>query len=189
MELTEIVKCDDVQRLCDALRCRSAAILHNVAEIAAIVRRLDELGADVTIDDAMLPYYRLIGHGQLSAKCFSALCGEPALLEKVRQLPMPLQEKIADGEPLKVMQAGGDCRMVRPIDMTTNERKQVFRGKRLRTDAEQIGYFRERAESQRAKAAVSEPNDITVDRKRKGIVVNGRFLSVSELANFVATLS
>lgn len=186
--ISDIEQCSDVGALCTLLSEKTAAICRNVCEIAAIIRRLDELGAEVAIEDAMLPYYRLIACGSLSANAFTKLCGEPSLLECVRQLPVPIQEKLAAGEPVKVMEIGGDFRMVRPLDLTKRERQQVFRGKRLRTDAEQIGWLREKLESQNIKAAVSHA-EVTVDRRRKGIVYEGRFFSLAELAGYVARLS
>ena len=105
------------------------------------------------------------------------------------RLPLPIQEQAADNEPFRVMQLDGSHRLVRPLDMTTRERRQVFHGKRLRSDTEQIGWLREQQEKDAAKVAVTVDRPITIDKRRCGIVANGLFIPLSELAGYVASLS
>lgn len=186
-----IAACDDVQLLLEELRSCQIRWLQELDKMASIVRRLDQLGVEISIENSLLPYIRLIAHGQLSSHLFLAWHCEPPLLEKAMRLPLPLQERIADNEPLKVMTVDGDHRLVRPGDMTLREIKQVFHRSRLRTDAEQVGWIRDQQLKATAKAGATptEGDGVAVDRKRKGIVVNGRFLSLAELAGFVASLS
>lgn len=161
----------------------------NVARMATIIKRLDELGAEVTIDNSILPYIRLIAHGQLSANAFTQLSCEPQLLDKVMRLPLPIQERAASNEPFRVMESNGDHRMVKPLDMTPRERRQVFAGKRLRSDAEQVGFLKDQAAKDTAKAAIVADSPVTLDRRRHGIVANGLFIPLAELAGYVASLS
>lgn len=183
----KIDECNDIQALVERLRDCTKSFLQNVAEMAAIVRRLDDLGAKVELNDAILPYIRMIAHEQLSADCFVALCGDTRFLDRVCSLPKPLQEQIASGETFKVMEIGGDFRMVSALEMTGNERRQVFDRHRLRTEAEQIGWLRERSMKVQAKPVPERP--ITVDRRRKCLIVGDIAISLSELAGYVASLS
>lgn len=187
----DVATCTDTKLLILELQQCTTDWLTNVAKMAAIVRRLDELGVEVQIENSLLPYIRLIAHGQLSANCFMACSGDVQLLERAMRLPLPIQEQIADNEPFKVMELGGDHRMVRPLDMTVRERRQVFHGKRLRTESEQIGWLREQSDKDRAKAipAVSDDSPVELDRKRRGIVVGGYFIPIAQLGAYVAELS
>jgi len=186
---SEISNCNDVQTLLGWLRDCQASFFSQLSRMASIVRRLDELGVEVSVENSMLSYVRLIAHGQLSQELFATWHCKPALLDAARQLPIPVQEKIAHNEPLKVMTLEGDHRMVRPGDLTRKEMRQVFCGKRLRTDAEQVGWLRGHLEKLKAKSSPIDSPGVSVDRRRKGIVANGVFISLSELAGFVATLS
>lgn len=186
---SQILNCEDTSLLLEALRDCQSQFFSQLSRMASIVRRLDELGVEVAIENSMLSYVRLIAHGQLSQSLFANWHCEPKLLDCARQLPLPIQEKVAENEPFKVMELDGDHRMVRPGDMTRNEMRQVFNGKRLRTDAEQVGWLRHQLDKARAKALPSPAPDVAVDRRRKGIVANGVFISLSDLAGYVASLS
>lgn len=185
----QILNCDDVAALREAVLECASDLSNNIIRMAALVRRLDELGVEVAIENSMLPFVRLIAHGQLSPSLFMALLGDIPLLEKAMRLPIPMQEQIAENEPMKVLELDGDHRMVRPLDMTMRERRQVFNGKRLRTDAEQIGWLREQRDKEANKSQTVHAPDVTVDRKRKGIVAGGVFIALPELAGYVASLS
>lgn len=189
LTLDDISSCNDTELLLSGLRECAESLLSNIMRTAAIVRRLDELGVEVAIENSLLPYIRLIAHGQMSANLFVALSGDPPLLEKAIRLPIPVQDQIANNEPFKVCELGGDHRMVRPLDMTARERNQVFRGKRLRTDAEQVGFLREHMERDAIKNKPDQERLITLDRRRNGIVVNGLFIPVAELAGYIASLN
>lgn len=188
-EVESIAECSNVQVLIDRLKGCASQFLNNIAEMAAIVRRLDDLGAKVDLDNTILPYIRMIAHEQLSPDCFVALCGDTRFLDRVCGLPKPLQEKIASGETFRVMELGGDCRMVSALEMNANERRQVFDKHRLRTDSEQIGWLREKMQRSQAKAPPPSPRPISIDRKRKGLIVGELFIPLSELAGYVSSLS
>lgn len=184
-----IGQCDSPSELLAELRECVQSWAGNVARMAAIVRRLDQLGVEVSIENSMLPYIRLIAHGQLSAAAFTNLMHDQPLLDRIARLPLPLQERAADNQPFKVMEANGDHRMVRPLDMTARERRQVFAGKRLRTDAEQVGWIKEQAAKDSSKRIITEERPVSLDRRRGGIVVSGLFIPLAELAGYVAALS
>lgn len=186
---SSISECSDVQALIGELRQCQMRFFSELGRMAAIVKRLDELGVEVAIENSMLSYVRLIAHGQLSQSLFATWHCEPRLLDAARQLPLPVQEKVANNDPFKVMELNGDHRLVRPGDMTRNEIRQVFSGKRLRTEAEQVGWLRHQLEKTAARTSRTDQPEVMLDKKRKGIVANGVFISLSRLAGFVSDLS
>jgi hypothetical protein len=189
MTLAEIGTTDVAETLLQQLAECSCDLLRNVERMAAIVKRLDELGVRVAIENSLLPYIRLIAHGQLSSELFITCSGDMSLLEKAMRLPMPLQKQVACNEPFKIMDLGGDHRMVRPLDMTKRERRQVFVGKRLRTETEQIGWLRDQERAAKLRHAAPDEPEVSIDKKRRGIVVSGKFISLPELLNYIAALN
>jgi hypothetical protein len=161
--------------------------LENVLRLAAIVKRIDELGFEVSISSAVLPYIRKIAHGQLMPELFVTLQGDQVLLDKAMCLSIPEQKLIAENKPIRVMEIGGDHRKVPPMSMTRREIKQVFGRGAIRNDSEQIGWLRDQ---QATRTIDHEHQDsVFIDRKRKGIIINGKFLSVVELESYVRELS
>jgi hypothetical protein len=188
-ELNRLLACDDAQQLMAELESSLAVTLRNVVKIAAIVRRLEELGVEISLKLAILPLIRRIAYGQLVPELFVNLQGNSALLDRAASLPIPDQQRIADNTPVKVMMPDGDHRMVPPLSLTRREITQVFGKGKLRDDAEQVGWLRERMQMEQAKAATTGEAPVLLDRKRMGIVANGHFISVSDLARYVAELS
>lgn len=135
--LEHIAACNDADALLEHLRACASDILSNLARMAAILRRLDELGVKVEIDHALLPYIRMIANGSLLAECFVACSGDPLLLESAVRLPTKVQKQIADNKPFKVLNADGSARMVPPLELGRRELTQVFKGGHVRTEEEQ----------------------------------------------------
>ena len=132
----KIAACSDSEALLIALKQCAGDILRNIARMAAILRRLDELGVKVEIDHALLPYIRMIAKGSLSAECFMACSGDPELLTLATKLPPELQKKLAANEPFEVVSPGGEKRRVGALDMSRAELSQVFVANRERTEYE-----------------------------------------------------
>lgn len=135
--LGDIATCDNADALLDALKDCASNVLRNLERMGAILRRLDELGVEVAIDHALLPYIRMIANGQLSASCFIACGADPELLQKAVTLPPSVQEKIANDEPFNILNADGTSRAVRPSEMERREVSQVFASGRVRSEDEQ----------------------------------------------------
>lgn len=143
--ISEISVETDVQVLLTRLEALVAFTVHAVAEMGAIVRRLEELGHEVTIQLGIVHYLRLVGHGQLSAELLVNVQGNRLLLDQAMRLPLPMQQSIARNEPVRVMNAGGSHRMVPALELEDHEIRQVFFRGRMRTEAQQIGYLGGRA--------------------------------------------
>lgn len=145
----QIANCNDADALLSELRECASNVLRNISRMAAILRRLDELGVEVEIDHALIPFIRMIANGALSAECFVACSGDPSLLGLATTLPPALQEKVARNEPLKLLGPGGEHRMVGALDMNRLELRQAFTKGGLRSDDEQAEFL-ERSKRQPA---------------------------------------
>ena len=187
--LVEIAECNDSQWLVGQLRKSLELSVRHVVRVAAIIRRLEEMEVPITIKIATMPFLRKIAYGNMLPELYVALEGDSFLLSRAGGLPNPDQERIARNEPLKVMELNGDFRMVPPLSMTRREISQVFAGGRLRDDAEQVGWLRERLAVEPADVAITDAGVAKIDRKRKGVVTTGpTFLSLIELEHYVAAL-
>lgn len=192
----DIATATDGQWLVEQLRESMEWSVRHIVRMAAIVRRLEELGIEITIDLAALPYLRLIAYGSLSPELFIALDGNMSLLRKAAELPAPDQERIARNEPIKVMELRDDgraptFRMIPPLSLSAKQVSQVFGHRRLRDDAEQVTYLRERQPQQLTAASqslIDEPAH-KISAKRKGVVVTRpTFLSAIEIEHYYHAL-
>lgn len=130
----EIAMCEDADVLMSGLKQCAVNILGNLERMAAILRRLDELGVQITLDHALIPYIRMIANGQLSASCFVACAADPELLNKAVKLPLSAQEKIGKDEPFPLVDPSGERREVRPSEMTRRDLNQAFGENFVRSD-------------------------------------------------------
>lgn len=162
--------------------------VNHVILMAAAVRRLDELGDDLSdVQIALLPQIRRLAYGQIVPELLVRLQGNPTLITRASGLPLPDQRRIAEGQPIKVLEAGGDHRMIPPLQLTRAEVRQVFAGDHLRDDAEQAAWLRQ--EKQRVPRTKRPDNEVYLDRKRGGIIVADRFISATDLAHYLAELT
>jgi hypothetical protein len=190
-ELEEVATWTDVDRLTTYLEDAFSLSLKGVLCAAAAVKRLRELGAEITVGAGVVPFLERIAHGQVDPQLFLSLQGRPHLLKKVATLPLPLQKEFAADRPVKVWGLGGpdDVRDVPVSALRPSEISQVFDDGRLRSDGEQIGWLRERLQKQ---APAHEPIDepaIKLDRKHKRVwIPNARYLSEAEIVGLLAEL-
>lgn len=140
-ELTSIAKETNVELLLDWLTDTTASLLDNIATMAAIVRRLDELGVDYKWDNALLPYIRMVASGKLMGQCLVALSGDPLLLEQAIAAPIAVQERMASGDWFDVLMPDRSVRKVAALEMTKKEILQVFKQGHVRTREEQEAYL------------------------------------------------
>ncbi len=185
-EVDFILASSDRSELLKQLKTSLEISVEHVVRLAALIRRLEELGVQIEIEIPALPFIRKIAYGQMVPQLFVSLQGAQRLLEKTASLPMPDQKNVAENKPFRVMELGGDYRLVPPLSMTSREIQQVFYRGQIRDDASQVGWLREH--SRKAVKCREEPAEIKLDRKRGGIVIDGRFLSASELAHYLAEL-
>jgi len=176
------------------LRRLAGLTVEAVVKIGALLVRLEEIDPDADLSEfryAALNIYRRVGHGQLVAELVVMLAGA-TLLATVMRLPLADQRRIAEGQPLRIMQRNGDTRTVPLLLTNAFERRQLFAHDHLRTDAEQAAYLRavdERWKTTTKPIPAADTIPITLDRRRRGIHVGARFIPVADLAHYLAVLS
>jgi hypothetical protein len=188
-ELNRISMIDDKDELRRLLTQLLGITVENIVKVAAAVRRLEELGDDLSdMEISILPQIRKVAYGQIVPDLLVRFQGYPSLLRKLTALPIPDQKRMAALEPVKVLESGGDHRMVPPLRMTNGEINQVFAADHIRDDAEQAAWLRSRAET-RPRAAVVAEDEIVTDMKLRGIWVGRTFIPATALANYLSQLT
>jgi hypothetical protein len=176
----------------DALRRELADSLagtaHHLLRLAAIVRILEERGEDLTeLRIGMLGHLRRIAYGQVLPETVVRFAEYPLLLQRVGQLPIPEQRRLADGESITiaVRREDGtfDHREADPLAMTPQQIHQVFSRGSIRGLGQQILTLEDRPA--RAKAAAVK-SDCRADRERGGIVVGRKFVPLAEALAAIA---
>mgnify|MGYP003148623940 CR=1 FL=1 len=158
-----------------------------VRELAAIVKRLDELDVELEINPKILAHFRKVAYGQVIPELVANLQGSPALLNRASMLPLPDQQRIANDEPIQLALLSGDHRAVSPSEMTPRELRQAFNKSAIRTNSEQVGWLRDEQIKTQAKTRAKPA--IALDGKRKGIVVGDVFISTKDMLGYLNQLS
>jgi hypothetical protein len=143
--LQEIAECDAPEVLIESLYEASYCLLENISRMAAIVHRLDELGAKVEFDHALLPYIRMVSRGELLGQCLVAVCGDPALLEQATKAPLEVQKRMADVDFFDVVMPSGEVAELLLLELTKKQILQVFNNGKIRTLDEQREYLKKSA--------------------------------------------
>lgn len=167
----------------------SAAYLRR---LAVIVRLLEERGEDLSdLKLDLLPYLRLIAHGQLLPELLVQHGHSPLLIRMARALPIPDQARLASGEPvpLAIRQRDGtiDHRMVNPSYLTREQMTLVFSMGRIRPIEEQIVVLEARGRAQEPRLETPR-GAVRPDLKRGGIVVGRTFVPVADVVQALAAL-
>jgi len=185
-----------IEQMQDCLELRKMMIdalslsVEQIIRLAAIVRRLEELGDDLSdMNFTLLPQLRKVAYGQVLPELVVNLIGKPLLLRKACALPIPDQQRIAADDALKVMESGGDHRMVPVSKMSGRDINQVFGPDCIRDDAEQASWLREKANAKPPTEAKWDREKIYLDRRRQGLVVGKRFIPASDLAHYLSQLT
>jgi hypothetical protein len=114
----------------------------DLREAAACVRLLEERGEDMSeLRGSLFNYLRLIAYGQLEAEVLVRFAGSPSMMRTVASLPLPDQKRLAEGQKVEVAVRRGnvfDTRLIAPLNMRSEQFRQVFAGGRIRSIPEQI---------------------------------------------------
>jgi len=185
--LEQIKSEHDVQSLLSQMNDCLALTADSIMKIGAIVRRLEQLEVDVSsLRIPNMDYFRRIAHGSMLPGVFVSLAGSPLIMRRVSRLPIPDQQKIVNGEPVKVILRGGDHMMISVDNMTTKQTKQVFAVDHIRSDSQQAAWLV--ADEQSIPANTERP-PVMLDRRRNGIVIGEVFVSASDLAKYLGDLA
>ena len=187
-EVKAIAISENSEWLLEQLKDSLSITVRHVIKVAALLRRLEERGVEVDIEFSLIPLLRKVSYGQVLPELVVTLQGDATLLNKAASLAIPEQRVFAKNEPVKVMQAGGSHRMVPPLSLTRRELRQVIHRGKIRSDAEQIGWLSDEQQKQAASKGTTD-HEVTVDRRRKGIVANGVFISSMDMVRFLGDLN
>jgi hypothetical protein len=164
--------------------------VENFKRIAIIVRILEERGEDLsTLRLSLLSFFRKIAHGQLSAHAVVRFAQFSQLLTRISNLPLPDQEKLANGGPVELVVRQGEAmttRLLDPIDLKPEQLNQVFGKDRLRSQSEQIAIIESRQNSTKP---VRPTGSIKIDRENNGLVIGRKFFPSDEILSALTELS
>lgn len=160
-------------------------------KLAALVVVCDQRQIDLSdIGLGPLKFIRRIAYGDLSPELYVKYHNQRLLFDRISDLPLPDQEKLASGDPLPVYDAETkDERIVPPELLTRNEMYQVLSRHGIRDVPEQAAWLRERAQKKPKTKEKVAPEFINLDKLRGGINVNGVFIPSSDLARYLSELA
>jgi hypothetical protein len=171
----------------------------HLIRMAAIVRLLEKRGEDLSdLRYGLLGYIRKIACGQLLPEVVVKFQGAPLLLNRISSLPIPDQEKVVKTETFRVVRILNgdiDVRTVPPMLLSRDEVAQVFAADHIRDEIEQQVYLRaretkplRRRRAQEVRNASSGPVEVVLDKRRKGLIINGVFFSRADLMKHLAEI-
>lgn len=157
---------------------------------ARILQELESRGEDVPkIHMAIRNKLRSIAAGQMLPEVLIRFAGKPALQNRVARLPVTEQQRIIDGEPVRLMEyaLSGEptWTMQDPTTLEPEQMQQVFAADHIRSDAEQRNWLAaRRAKTVAPRTPRVEDGDVSlnVDRERGGVTHRGQFIPQHLLA-------
>lgn len=157
------------------------------------MKELEERGEDLSaLHTGMIGYLRRIAAGQLLPEVVVRFAEAPLVLQKIATLPLPDQQKLVNGEPVKVMifadEGRPDFRMLDPLKMTASQVHQAFASGKLRDDAEQIYYLESRRQFRPVVAVESRFGMVRADRDRRAIIVKRTAVPVADVVSALADM-
>lgn len=179
------------------LRAELHRVLSVTAEslrrLAVIVRILEERGEDLSdLRLGLISYLRRIAYGQLVPELVVRYASHHELLRHAASLPMPDQERLANGEqvPLVVRVAGGqhEVRMADPSNMRREQITQVFGPHGLRDPDEQTLILDARSDEKSGDVPRLKCGEITVDRRRGRLIIRNKPFTPAEILAALAAL-
>lgn len=166
-DYAEIANCEDQTWITNQLATAVDLTIKHVARIAALLRRAEELGIEVDISVGPVNFLRRIAYDQMLPELYIAFEDEPQLLNRLGQLPLPDQKKIASGKPLKVCLLDADDKITNvmlPVrEMTQAQVRQVISKGRIHSESEQLNRLRDRIQ---ISSSAKKQSPYTVDSKR-----------------------
>jgi hypothetical protein len=194
-ELIERSQTDLSTRSTDELRAQLAETLEitvaNLLRMAAIVAELERRGVDLAdLRLGLVGYLRQIAHGRLAARAVVRFAERPLLLRSVSSLPLPDQERLAEGErvQLAVHQEGAVThRLVDPLDLSADQVRRVFGRDGLRTVEQQVPLLEERRAAPRKRAP--RRGTVSADSERSGLRIGRSFAPLEEVLAALAELA
>ncbi len=162
--------------------------------MARLVKQCDKRGIDLATRKefkSQIHDLRRIADGQMLAEVPVRFAKKPSLIAKIGSLSLAEQQRLADGEPVKLLTYGPDGKithqMADPLEMDAAQIAQVFAQDHIRTEEEQAT----KLEARRVKSGYRGPEKIgdgIIDRERGGVMVGKRFVPLHDLVKWVKAL-
>lgn len=180
----------------DALRAELAQQMTVTAQhlqrLASIVAELERRGEDLSeLKVGMLGYLRRIAAGQLHPDAVVRYLDYPMLLNRVATLPVTDQERLATGEPIKLVvwrEGKTETRMMDPIKLTRDQVSQVFGPGAIRDEVGQIAVLESRFARPEQHAKPTTTGKCRADRKTGTVRVGRYVVPASDLVAALADL-
>ena len=182
----------------DDLRAELAKQMQLTAQhlirLAAVVAELERRGEDLSdLRIGMLHHLRRIAAGQVLPEIVVRFANAPGLLAKIGAMPIPDQQRLIDGESIKLLvnspDGGVGHLMVDPMKLTRQQVTQIFARDHIRDEQEQrlVLAAQRNKNSQRPKTAVH--GKIRTNRKDKTVSVGRYQIDVPNLLAALAELA
>lgn len=163
---------------------RAACALHTLLEKGVPLSELKGIGL----------VYRLqkIAEGSLLPELVVQFHGKPSFLNAASSLPVSVQQRIVDGEPIPVVVSDGSGRTVRmrkPIEIMESVQtiRQLFARDHIRDEAGQHGYLDDR-NTKAARPVTESVGCMKIDRELKCVLVGRQRISLADLRVAVKAL-
>jgi hypothetical protein len=160
--------------------------------LALIVRTLEERGEDLSeLRVGLIGYLRKIAYGQVLPEVVVRFAEYPLLIRRISALPLPEQQRLAEGEPIKVFLRRDDGeidhRLADPLKLTSGQVIQVFAADHVRDQQEQLLLLEDRR-NRPAKKQGRVSSRVRADRERGGILVGRAFVAAADALAALADL-
>jgi hypothetical protein len=175
------------QELAEGLRLTAG----HLRRMACIVAELETRGVDLTdLKIGLLGYLRRIAAGQVLPEVVVRFAEHPLLIQRIATLPLPDQERLANGEHVQLAVVGPDGtiahRMADPCSLVGKQVNQVFSVGAIRTVSSQVLLLEARRAEPPKQREVRRR--VSSDRERGGITVGRAFASQADVLAALAEL-
>lgn len=186
----DVTALDTPQKRLLALREALEGSVRLVVRAAAILHAMVSAGDDVSALPTTTRKWLLLIHArQMLPEVFTEMSG--VMRDRVSRLPLPQQARLLAGErvPMLIISSGGyDELKVDIRKLSPDQIKQVLTNSgTVRDTEEQRAYLEDM--KLKARKVVTPTSDVKIDKRRGGIVVAGVFLSASDMARYLASLT
>lgn len=183
------------EELRDELVAALKITAESLSRLALIVQTLEERGDDLSgLRIPLLDHLRRIAHGQVLPELVVRFAGKSMLLHRVSLLPMPDQQRLANGGTVELVvrrdspdgeNTSFDKRQADPQRMTPKQVCQVFANDHIRGEGEQILLL----EDKRSPTKSASPRGkVRTDKQRGGLLVGRVFVTHAEVLEGLSML-
>jgi hypothetical protein len=178
----------DTNTLLGELERALTVTAETIAYLGAVWRELERRGIDLSrYRIGMGQYLPLIAAGQLDPQAIVRFSGRISLLRAVQTLPLPEQQRLARGEPIRVVSVAHDGSLataeVDAANLTAEQIRTVFDYGRIRSEAEQANMLASArtAAKRREKMPAARQYKIRVSQDRKVVRIGRMSIPADDL--------